>query len=337
MRKWIIEPGKTGVDALVLKEAVLPEPGPGQVRIAVKAASLNYRDQIILNGGYGQAVTEETIPLSDGSGVIDAVGAGVASWNVGDRVLGIYFGGWVDGPPPTGMGFGLGSPGQDGVLAEYIVLDADRVTRMPRSLDFVQAATLPCAALTAWTALTAEHPVTAGQKVLTLGTGGVSLFALQLARAFGAEVTATTSQDAKASRLRELGAVDVLNYRTTPNWGEAVYTGTGGVDKVVNAAGGDAMTQSIMAVGAGGEIAVMGLFSDGDTPPPLPVLMAKGASIRGTAVGGAAAFSQLIEFIDAHAIKPPVQKTFAFEDVKAAYEMQADSDVFGKITIEVAA
>jgi NADPH:quinone reductase-like Zn-dependent oxidoreductase len=217
------------------------------------------------------------------------------------------------------------------------VLDADRVTRMPRSLDFVQAATLPCAALTAWTALTAEHPVTAGQKVLTLGTGGVSLFALQLARAFGAEVTATTSQDAKASRLRELGAVDVLNYRTTPNWGEAVYTGTGGVDKVVNAAGGDAMTQSIMAVGAGGEIAVMGLFSDGDTPPPLPVLMAKGASIRGTAVGGAAAFSQLIEFIDAHAIKPPVQKTFAFEDVKAAYEMQADSDVFGKITIEVAA
>ncbi len=334
MRKWVLEPGKSGQDALVMKEAPVPDPGPGQVRVAVKAAALNYRDQIILNGHYGQGVEEETIPVADGSGVIDAVGAGVECWAVGDRVISVYFRDWVDGPPPTDrLGFGLGSPGENGVLAEYVVLDANRVTRMPQSLDFVHASTLVCAGLTAWTALTEEHPVTAGQKILTLGTGGVSLFALQLARAFGAEVIATTSQQTKEGQLRQLGTVDVLNYRTTPTWGENIYASTGGMDKVVNPVGGDAMTQSIMAVGAGGEIAVMGLFSAGDAPLPLPVLMSKGASIRGIAVGSSKALVQLVDFIDQHGITPVVQKTFALKDAKAAYTAQASRDVFGKIEV----
>jgi NADPH:quinone reductase-like Zn-dependent oxidoreductase len=338
MRKWVLQPGISGQDALIMKEAPVPEPGPGQVRVAVKAAALNYRDQIILNGHYGQSIGEETVPVSDAAGVVDAVGAGVDRWAVGDRVLSVYFRNWVDGPPPTDrLGFGLGSPGEDGVLAEYVVLDADRVSRMPRSLDFVHASTLVCAGLTAWTALTEEHPVTAGQKVLTLGTGGVSLFALQLARAFGAEVLATTSQEAKEEPLRRLGAAEVYNYRTAPTWGEAVYAGTGGVDKVVNPVGGAAMTQSVMAVGPGGEIAVMGLFSDGDEPLPLPVLMSKGATIRGTAVGGSRALAWLADFVDEHGITPVVQKSFAFEDAKAAYAAQAGPDVFGKIVIDVTA
>ncbi|MDQ0771617.1 NADPH:quinone reductase-like Zn-dependent oxidoreductase [Streptomyces aurantiacus] len=220
---------------------------------------------------------------------------------------------------------------------EYVVLDADGVTRMPQSLDFVHASTLVCAGLTAWTALTEAHPVIAGQKVLTLGTGGVSLFTLQLARALGGEVNATTSQQAKEGQLRQLGAVDVLNYRATPTWGETIYAGTGGVDKVVNPAGGDAMTQSVMAVGGGGEIAVMGLFSAGDAPLPLPVLMSKGASIRGTVVGGSKALARLVDFVDQHGITPVVQKTFAFTDAKAAYTAQASRDVFGKIVIDMAA
>jgi NADPH:quinone reductase-like Zn-dependent oxidoreductase len=337
MRTWTLTPGITGTDALVLDEAALPEPGPGEVRIAVKAASLNYRDQIILNGGHGQTITEPTIPLSDAAGVIDAVGPGVDAWTVGDKVISLYVKGWVDGPPPATMDFGLGAPGEDGVLAEYVVLAADRVTAMPASLTFVEAATLTCAGLTAWTALTAEHRVRAGQTVLTLGTGGVSLFALQLAQALGAKVVATTSQEPKADRLRALGATEVVNYRTTPAWGEVVAASTGGADKVVNAAGGDAMTQSIMAVANGGEIAVMGLFSAGDAAPPLPILMAKGASIRGTAVGSATALAELVSFIDEHRIRPVVQRTYAFTDAKAAYAMQAGPDVFGKIVIDVTA
>ncbi|MGP4000849.1 zinc-dependent alcohol dehydrogenase family protein [Streptomyces sp. 8N706] len=336
MRRWVLKPGRSGTDALALEQAPIPEPGPGQVRIAMKAASLNYRDLIIANGGYGQSVAADTVAVSDGAGVIDALGEGVATWTVGDRVAGLYFGGWVDGPPKPGMGFGLGSPGEDGVLAEYVVLDADRVARIPRSLDFVQASTLPCAALTAWSALTAEHPVRAGHRVLVLGTGGVSTFALVLARSLGAEVIATTSRESKVSRLRDLGAAEVINYRSTQNWGEVTFSRTGGVNKVINAAGGDAMTQSIMAVGHGGEIAVMGLFSAGDAAPPLPVLMAKGASIRGTSVGSASAFASLVDFIDAKGLVPPVHRRFAFDDARQAYEAQAAPDLFGKIVIEVA-
>lgn len=335
MRRWVIEAGRTGVDALAQRESQIPEPGPGQVRVAVKAASLNYRDQIVLNGDYGQAITEDTVPLSDAAGVIDAVGPGVEAWAVGDRVISVYFARWVDGPPLSGMGFGLGSPGEEGVLAEYVILSADRVTAMPTTLDFAHAATLTCAGLTAWTALTGEHPVATGQTVLTLGTGGVAIFALQLAKAMGAQVVATTSQQAKSDRLKQLGASDVVNYRVDPNWGETVAGRTGGADKVVNAAGGDAMFQSILAVAPGGEIAVMGLFSAGDTPLPLPVLMSKGAAIRGTSVGGSAALAALAAFVDAHGIEPVVQATYSFDDAKAAYEAQAGPDVFGKIVIEV--
>ncbi len=336
MRKWVITPGRTGLDALERRESEVPEPGPGEVRVKIRAVSLNYRDQIIMNGDYGQAVSAETVPASDASGVIDAIGPDVDAWAVGDNVISVYFNGWVDGPPLAGMGFGLGSPGEDGVLAEYVVLSADRLVAMPSSLGFAQAATLTCAGLTAWSALVEEHPVSAGQTVLTLGTGGVSIFALQLANAMGATVVATTSQQEKVDRLLELGASRVINYRTDENWGEIVLGETGGADKVVNAAGGDAMTQSIMAVAAGGEIAVMGLFSAGDVAPPLPILMAKGASIRGTSVGGSAALKALVDFIDAHDVKPIVQHTFNFDDVKTAYEAQAGAGVFGKIVIEVA-
>lgn len=341
MRRWILRAGAADLDGLLLEDAPVPEPGPGEVRVRVRAVSLNYRDQIILRGDYGQAVTEDLVPVSDGAGEVDAVGDGVEEWSVGDRVTGLYYEGWYDGPPKPGLGFGLGSPGVDGMLAEYVVLKADRVTRMPESLSFKEAATLPCAALTAWTALNGDRPydghrVGPGGKVLVLGTGGVSLFALILARAMGAEVFATTSREEKAGPLRALGAEDVVNYRDTPDWGQTVFERTGGVDRVVNAAGGAAVDQSVAALAYGGEMALMGLFSHGDAPPVFPLLMAKGASIRGTAVGSAAAHEDLVRFVDETGIKPPIDRAFGFEEAKGAYRAQAGPELFGKIVIDVA-
>ncbi len=341
MRRWILTANATNLDGLVLEDAPLPEPGPAEVRVRVHAASLNYRDQIILTGNYGAQVAEDLVPLSDGAGEIDAVGSGVARWSVGDRVTSLYFKNWNDGPPVPGMGFGLGSPrdGEQGMLAEYVILAADRVAAAPKSLSFVEAATLPCAALTAWTALNGDRPYTRqigkGDKVLVLGTGGVSLFALLLARAAGAEVIGTSSQDEKRERLRALGATDTVNYQTTPNWGEVVFGRTGGVKRVVNAAGGAALDQSISAVGYGGEVAFMGLFTMADAPPNFLPLMSKGASIRGVAVGSAAAYVDLVEAVDATGVKPPIDRTFGFEEAKDAYRAATSPALFGKVVIEL--
>lgn len=340
MRRWLLKAGAANLDSLVLEEAPIPQPGPGEVRVKVHAASINYRDQLILTGQYGQTLTADVIPLSDGAGEIDAVGPGVQQWTVGDRVTSIYAEGWADGPPIPGLTFGLGANGSDGMLAEYVLLKADRVIAAPQSLNLLEAATLPCAALTAWTALNGDRPyaktVGAGDKVLVLGTGGVSLFALLLARAVGAEVIGTSSQNDKLDRLRALGAIDTVNYRDTPNWGEVVFARTGGVKRVVNSAGGSAMDQSIAAVGYGGEIAFMGLFDQAATPPPFLYLMMKGASVRGTAVGSAAAYADLIQAIDASGIKPPIDRIFPFEQAKEAFQAAVSPELFGKIVIKIA-
>lgn len=342
MQRWILKTGTTDLNGLALEDAPKPEPGSGEVRVRVHAASLNRRDQLILTGQYGMKIAEPLVPLSDGAGVIDAVGTGVGKWSVGDRVTSVYYKDWVDGPPVPDMGWGLGSPGQPGVLAEYVVLAADRVAAAPQTLTLLEAATLPCAALTAWTALNGNRPYTnrrigQGDKVLVLGTGAVSLFALLLARAAGAEVIGTSSQDAKLKQLRALGATDGINYKTMPNWGEEVSKRTGGgVQRVVNAAGGDAMDQSILALAFGGEIAFMGLFTEADTPPNLLFLMMKGASIRGTTVGGSAALADLISAVDAAGIKPPIDRVLPFEQAKDAYQAADSPELFGKVVIEVA-
>ncbi len=341
MKRWLLKPGSTDVSGLVSEEVPVPNPGPGEVRVRMQAASLNYRDQLILSGMPGVELKESIVPLSDGSGVIDAVGAGVRKWVAGDRVTSIYFGGWVDGPPKPNMGWGLGSPGQQGVLAEYVILAADRVAAAPKTLSFVEAATLPCAALTAWTALNGDRPYTnrrigQGDKVLVLGTGGVSLFALLFARAAGAEVIGTSSQDEKITKLRNLGASDAVNYKTTPSWGEVVFERTGGVNRVVNSAGGKSMDQSIAALANGGEVAFMGLFTQADAPPNFMALMMKSGSIRGTSVGGAAAYDDLIKAVDTTGIKPPIDRVFGFDDAKDAYRAAVSPKLFGKVVIEVA-
>ena len=338
MKRWIVKAGSTSLDGLVREEVAMPEPGPGEVRVKVHAVSLNRRDHLLLTGAFHVA-EQDFVPVSDGAGEIDALGAGVEGWSLGERVSGAYFPGWEDGPPVENLGWGLGSPGQDGLLAEYAILPAARLTRTPRTLSFDESATLPCAALTAWTALNGDRPYTdrvkAGDRVLVTGTGGVSLFALLFAKAVGASVVATTSDDRKADKVTALGGLGVVNYRHEANWGQVASERFGAFDRVVDAAGPGALDQSIAALAAGGEIALMGLYDFADTSPNFVALMMKAGSIRGTSVGSAAAYRDLAAFIDDHDIKPPIARTFAFDDAKAAYQAANAGGDTGKIVISI--
>ena len=335
MRQWVIAAGSTSLDDLRLDETDIPQPGPGEVLVRVRACSLNYRDQIIPLGLYmGGVVQQDTVPLSDGAGEIAAVGEGVSSLKLGDRVAGIFFQDWMDGPPNPGMGVALGAPPAPGMLQEYVVLPEHGVVPLAETLDFTQAACLPCAGVTAWNALMeGPRPVKAGDTVLVLGTGGVSLLALQIAKAAGATVIATSSSDEKLERVKALGADHVINYRTTPEWGaEAARLADGGVDKVVEVGGAGTLKQSIAAVGFAGEIALIGVLTrEGDTNPH--GLMFKGASIRGIFVGSKGMAQRLNAFIDQHGIKPVVDKAFPLENARDAYAYQSSAGLFGKVAI----
>lgn len=335
MRRWIIKAGSTSLDGLQLVSAEQPQPGPGEVLVRVRACSLNYRDQAIPLGLYlGGVVQADTVPLSDGAGEIAALGEGVTGLAVGDRVAGIFFQDWMDGPPNPGMGVALGAPPATGMLQDFVVLPAHGVVKLAATLDYVEAACLPCAGVTAWNALMeGPRPVMPGDTVLVLGTGGVSLLALQIAKAAGATVIATSSSDEKLERVKALGADHVINYRTTPEWGaEAARLAGGGVDKVVEVGGAGTLKQSITAVGFAGEIALIGVLTrEGDTNPH--GLMFKGASIRGIFVGSKGMAERLNAFVDRHGIKPVVDKVFGMEDALAAYAYQSSAALFGKVAI----
>lgn len=340
MRRWVLKAGETTLDGLKIENVVIPEPEPGQVRIKMKAASINYRDQIILQGIYGGAVSSDIITLSDGAGIVDKLGENVTKWKEGDKVTSVYTAEeWSDGPPVPGMDFGLGSEGHDGVLAEYIILNEERIARAPENWSLVEAATIPCAALTAWTAVNGDRPyarpLTEKDKVLGLGTGGVSLFSLLFAKAVGAEVIGTSSQQEKLDKLKELGITNSVNYREEEKWGEVIFESYGGASKVINTVGGSAIDQSIAAVGFGGEIAFMGLFDYAEKAPNFVNLMMKGASIRGTAVGSTAAHLDLVDFINKHDFKPPIHNVFSFEKAVEAYKAATSNYLFGKIVIEI--
>ena len=335
MRQWLIRKGSSSLDGLALVDAPEPVPGPGEVAVRVRACSLNYRDQIIPLGLYmGQAVDRDTVPLSDGAGEIAALGEGVTGLAVGDRVAGAFFQSWADGPPNPGVGLALGAPPAPGMLQDVVVLPATGVVPLAASLSYEEAACLPCAGVTAWNALMeGPRPLKAGDSVLVLGTGGVSLLALQIAKAAGARVIATSSSDEKLERVKAMGADHCINYRTTPEWGaEAARLAGGGVDHVVEVGGAGTLAQSIAAVGFNGEIALIGVLTrEGNTNPH--GLMFKGASIRGIFVGSQGMARRLGAFIDAHAIKPVVDRTFAIEAARDAYAWQSSSALFGKVVI----
>ncbi len=336
MRRWKLKAGVTEVEGMVLEEAPMPTPGPGEVRLRIQAVSLNYRDQLVLTDPTWRNPGRDIVPVSDGSGVVDAIGPGVDAWSVGDRVTPLYFRDWVSGQSTTDPGRGLGSLDEDGLLAEYVVLPASRLIRAPKSLDPAEAATLPCAGLTAWSALKGDRPIGPDSLVLVLGTGGVSLLAIVLARAAGARLVATTSRDANRSYLEDLGVGEIVNYRESPEWGEAVFERTGGVDRVVNSVGTSEMARSLTALRPGGEVSLLGLRTLESAPMDAAMLLAKSAVMRMIAVGSAESHAELVRFIDAHDVKPPIGRRFRFEDVKDAYRAQVSRDVIGKIVIDVA-
>jgi NADPH:quinone reductase-like Zn-dependent oxidoreductase len=327
MKAFEVIAGSSSLDGLVAVDRPMPEPGPTEVLVRMQAASLNFRDIAIVRGKYiGGPVTKNTIPLSDGAGVVEAVGASVSGFTAGDRVTATFFQG---GPSQT-----LGSP-LDGTLAEYCVFDQSGLIAIPDSITYAQAATLPCAGVTAFNALFAGKRLLPGETVLTLGTGGVSIIALQLAKAAGAKVIITSSSDDKLAKARALGADLTINYRETPDWASAVREATGGkgADHVIELGGVGTLPQSYQCVGYEGEIKLIGVMTlpDGDLSP-YP-LMFKSASLRGIFVGRRHLFVDLLKAMAQNGIEPVIDQEFAFDDSIAAYQHLASAQHFGKVVI----
>ena len=330
--------GKLGnLDGLRLLEEEAPKPGPGQVLVRIHACTLNHRDLNIISGTYTSlALKPGAIPLSDGAGEVAALGPGVTRWKVGDRVAPIFVQRWLGGDLlPEYMPSALGGP-SDGVLAEQIVLHEEGLVRIPSQLSFEQAATLPCAAVTAWNAVLVKGALQPGHTLVTLGTGGVSLFAAQFALMAGARVIATTGNDDKAARLHELGITQVINYRTQQDWGARVreLTGGRGADLVVEVGGPGSLAQSIAAIRHCGHISVVGNLAGKALIDP-GALFAKRASMCGIQVGSRDMFEAMNRAIDVAKLKPVIDRVFDFGETRAAYEYLASGKHFGKVVIRV--
>jgi NADPH:quinone reductase-like Zn-dependent oxidoreductase len=335
MRAYLMPAGCRSIEDVRLVDRPDPVPAAGQVLLRVRAASLNRRDQAIADGTYfGRRVETDTIPLSDCAGEIAAVGRDVTRVVVGDRVAATFFQTPPNEPPfapQAALGFSL-----DGVLAESIVLHEDGVVRIPAALSFEEAACLPCAGVTAWNALTsAGRPVGPGQTVLVLGSGGVSVFALQFAAAAGARVIVTSSSDAKLARLKALGASDTVNYVRTPRWHQEVLTLTRGrgVDCVVEVVGAGTLERSFDAIAEFGKVCLIGVLERRRAEISPYALMFKQATLRGIRVGTREMFEQMNRAIDASAIRPVIDRVFPFDDALGAYHLLVSQNHVGKIVI----
>jgi len=327
--------GSFGVENLVLAERSQPEPGPGELLLKMGAASLNYRDLLMVRGLYNPKQPLPLIPCSDGVGEVVAVGEGVTRFDIGDRVTTLFSQGWISGDPPLdSLRRTLGGP-LDGTLAEFMVLSEEGVVAAPEHLSDVEAATLTCAGLTAWSALVTQADVGEGDTVLVLGTGGVSIFALQIARLLGAQVIVTSSSDAKLERARDLGATVTLNYSETPKWAKAVkeMTNGRGVDLVVEVGGADTLPQSVLAVRPGGQISLMGNVTGGALELNLIPVFMRGVRIQGILVGHRQGLEALSRFITEHQMRPVVDRVFAWSEARQAFEHLAAARHFGKICL----
>lgn len=322
-----------GIDGLTLVNLPDPAPSPGEVLVRVRATSLNYRDLLI-----ARRTANAIIPLSDGAGDVVATGAGVTRVAAGDRVAGCFFLHWNDGEVrPEYIAAALGGGAVDGMLAELVVLPADAVVRLPDSMTYDEAATLPCAALTAWNAMFVQARLIPGQTVLLLGTGGVSIAALQLANIAGVRSIITSSSDEKLDRARALGADATVNYRTQPDWERAVLdlTDGRGVDLVLEVGGAATFPKSMAATRIGGDIVLIGaLAHEGADPGTAPMV---GRNIRATRiyVGSRVMFEDMLRALALREVHPVIDKTFAFEEAAEAYRLLESQSHFGKIVIHV--
>jgi len=327
----------TGIEALTLVERPDPTPGCGQVLIRVRATSLNYRDLVVVQGAYGPNQKLPLIPMSDGAGEVVALGGRVTRFKVGDRVAGIFFQDWIEGILTAAKIESALGGAIDGLLTEYAVLHEDGLVLLPEHLSYEAGATLPCAAVTAWQALVTKGNITAGETVLILGTGGVSIFALQFARIHGARTIVTSSSDAKLDLARSLGATDTINYKTNPDWEKAVYklTDRQGVDHVVEVGGAGTLAKSLRAVRVGGKVSLIGILSGAEGEVnPLPVIM-KGLNLQGIYVGSREMFEAMNRAIALHQLQPVIDRVFPFTEAPAAYRHLQSAAHFGKIVIKV--
>jgi NADPH:quinone reductase-like Zn-dependent oxidoreductase len=326
--------GQSGPDSLQLVEIPEPKPGCGEVLVRVRANALNYRDLMIADGRYGK-IKSPLIPLSDGAGEIVAVGENVSRWKVGDRVAGSFFQGWLNGNFRREFaGTALGGA-HSGMLAEFVVLSENGVVAIPPHLSFEEAATLPCAAVTAWHALVVRGKISADQTVLLLGTGGVSIAALQIAKMHGARVIITSSSDEKLARAKALGADETINYRFTLNWEETVFelTQKTGANHVVEVGGNGTFPKSLRSLAVGGQVHVVGGVSGFTSDVPLREILGKLATVNGIFVGSREMFESLNRAIALHKTKPVIDRVFPFADAVAAYRHLQSGSHFGKVVI----
>lgn len=335
MRAYII-PSPGSIDALRLVERPDPTPGPGQVLVRVKATSLNYRDLITLEGRYARSAPKpDLVPLSDGAGEVVAVGQGVRRWKPGDRVAGCFMQRWHGGEPDAEAFNSAMGGAIDGMLTELALLEDGGLVRLPDHLSYEEGATLPCAGLTAWHALVEVGGIKAGDTVVVQGSGGVSIFALQFARAMGARIIATSGQASKREKLAGLGADAVIDYKAVPEWHTEVLrlTGGRGADIVVEVGGAGTLPRSFQAARMGGRIPVIGLLSGvGGEVDPMPILR-RNLRVQGIYVGHRQMFEAMNRAIAEAKLRPVVDRVLAFAEAPAAYRHMKAQAHFGKIVI----
>lgn len=336
MRAWELR--GDGVETLTLAERDAPRPGPGQVRVRVRAASLNYRDLLVADGKYarGGPARRPLVPLSDAAGEVVELGPGVSDLMVGDRVVGGFFRRWIDGPlTPDLAASALGGGSTDGVLAEEVVLEAGAALRFPVHLSYEEAATLPCAGVTAWVGLFGLGRLVADEWVLAMGTGGVSIFALQFAKAAGARVVLTSSDDAKLARGKALGADATVNYRRTPAWDEGAraITGGRGVDHILEVGGATTLPRSLRAVRPGGHVTLTGLLGGARGDAEEAARTAPGVRVDSVFVGSARDLGALLDAVARERLRPVVDRVFPFEQAREAYAHLRSGAHFGKVVV----
>lgn len=327
--------GEFGLDFLARRERPVPVPAAGEVLVRLAAASINYRDLLTVKGQLGSHKSLPLIPLSDGAGQIVALGEGVSDFKIGDRVAGIFFQKWLEGEiTPRKFSSALGGA-LDGVLAEYVAFDESGVVRIPDHLSDEEAAALPCAAVTAWNALVSQGRLQAGDTVLVQGTGGVSIFAIQFARMFGARVILTSSSDEKLARARALGASDLINYRSTPDWDARVLelTAGNGVDHVVEVGGAGTLNRSLNAVRMGGTISMIGVLTGVSAEINTSAILRKSVRVQGIYVGSREMFEAMNRAIALQEMRPVIDRVFPFEEAPAALSYMETGTHFGKIAI----
>ncbi len=335
MRAYELRGGS--LDQLALAERPTPRPGPGQVRVRIRAASLNYRDLLVATGRYGRGQPlYPLIPLSDGAGEVVEVGPGVSRLRPGDRVAGAFFQTWVDGPFTREHAASALGGAIDGVLAEEVVLEEAGAVRFPEALSFEEAATLPCAAVTAWVGLQ-QGGLNPTQAVLAMGTGGVSIFVLQLAKAVGARVLLTSSSDEKLARGKALGADELVNYQRTPDWDRVAreWTGGPGVDQLLEVGGAGTLPISLRAVRPGGHISLVGLLTGETADREAARKNDRGVMVDSVYVGSVRHFEEMNALIARADLHPVIDRVFPFEEAREAYEYLRSGAHFGKVVIRV--